>query len=125
MPRVRIEASCVEDENAEIWESKEMKEWVKLMRLKIGGIGEDRMAMEQEPLRLLQKVPHEVFRSRKQGRTYTEEFQQRFFLAALKGQVLKADEIAEEKSDDEKRRSGERKIRRKRRERNDDVETGQ
>ena len=114
----------MEDENAEIWESKEMKEWVKLMRLKIGGIGEDRMAMEREPLRLLQKVPHEVFRSRKQGRTYTEEFQQRFF-AALKGQVLKADEIAEEKSDDEKRRSGERKIRRKRRERNDEVETGQ
>ena len=60
------------------------------------------MAMEREPLRLLQKVPHEVFRSRKQGRTYTEEFQQSFF-AALKGQVLKADEIAEEKSDEEEK----------------------
>ena len=47
--RVKTEALCVEDENAEIWESKEMKEWVKLMRLRIGGLGEDRMALEQDP----------------------------------------------------------------------------
>ena len=28
--RVKTEASCVEDEDAEIWESKEMKEWANL-----------------------------------------------------------------------------------------------
>ena len=55
----------------------------------------------------------------------TQKSSNRDFCSALKGQVLKADEIAEEKSDEEeKRRSEKRKIRRKGRERNDEVETG-